>query len=356
MPARTRTAGQAGPPTATTSAPVLECAGLSVSLHTKRRTADVLTGVDLTITAGQTLGLVGESGSGKTVTGLSVLGLLHPGFRVGSGVVRFRGRPLVAPGLPYPRRVRGAEIAMVPQDPMSSLDPAFTVGNQIVEVIRAHEDVGRKQAWHRAVDLLDAVGIPDARTRARHYPHEFSGGMRQRVLIAMAISSSPSLLVADEPTTALDVTSQAQILGLLARLTEQLNMATLIMTHDLGVVAECCDRLAVMYAGQIVEEGATGEVFGEPRHPYTARLMRCAAVEDGRAAFEAIPGVPPSPGAFPPGCRFHPRCDRVVAGRCDQQPIELTPIAPGRRARCLFAGEPEQTPTPRSSLPKGDES
>jgi oligopeptide/dipeptide ABC transporter ATP-binding protein len=278
------------------------------------------------------LGLVGESGCGKTVTSLSILRLVpSPPGRVTAGAIRFAGRDLLGLAFRELRHVRGGEIAMVFQDPMASLNPAFTVGNQLIEAQRLHRAVSRVAARARAEELLARVGIPDPGRRLDEHPHQFSGGMRQRVMIAMALANEPRLLIADEPTTALDVTTQAEVLDLLRSLQRELGMAVLFVTHDLGVVADFCDRLAVMYAGQIVETGRVDDVFAAPRHPYTEGLLASVPEPGVDRRLVAIPGTVPNPGAFPIGCRFHPRC-RYAEDRCATDPVALT--AGARCVRC----------------------
>ncbi|RYE93440.1 MAG: ABC transporter ATP-binding protein, partial [Myxococcales bacterium] len=294
--------------------------------------------------AGSTLGLVGESGSGKSVTSLSVLGLLpEPDGRVLGGQIRLGGRDLT--GLPERewQRIRGAQIAMVFQEPMTSLNPVYTVGAQIAEAIRLHNPTRRKAARERAIELLKLVGIPDPEERVDAYPHQLSGGMRQRVMIAMALSCDPAVLIADEPTTALDVTIQAQILDLLQSLQRRLRMSVLLITHDLGVVAHHVERVVVLYAGRVVEEAAVGELFARPMHPYTRGLLRSippvgsslpGAVKPRR--LPTIEGVVPDLLALPPGCRFAPRCP-MRQDICDREEPALRDVAPGRRSRCHFA-------------------
>jgi oligopeptide/dipeptide ABC transporter ATP-binding protein len=237
------------------------------------------------------------------------------------------------------QRVRGGRIAMVFQEPMTSLDPAFTVGEQIAATYRRHRGGNQREAWDRAVDMLDLVGIPSARQRSKEYPHMFSGGMRQRVMIAIALSCEPALLIADEPTTALDVTIQAQVLDLLRELQARMGMAIVFVTHDLGVVSEICDRVVVMYAGQVVETSPTRSMFEVPRHPYTHGLLECLPSEHIGERLRPIPGTVPSPVAMPRGCRFHPRCPHVQLGRCDAQLIELVDVAQMRAARCVRVDE-----------------
>jgi oligopeptide/dipeptide ABC transporter ATP-binding protein len=265
--------------------------------------------------------------------------LVAPPGRVVGGSVRFDGRELLSLSEGEMRRVRGDDVAMIFQDPMTSLNPVFTVGDQIAEAVRLHQGLGRRAAWDRAVEMLDLVAIPDPRRRATNYPYEMSGGMRQRVMIAMALSCSPRLLIADEPTTALDVTIQAQILELLARLQAEMRLGLLLITHDLGVVAEVCDRVCVMYAGQIVEEGTARQTFKEPSHPYTRGLLRSVPKlrrAGGEAErLETIEGVVPSLLELPPGCRFAPRCPHR-APICDEGRVPFYETGPGHSARCTL--------------------
>jgi peptide/nickel transport system ATP-binding protein len=300
--------------------PLLDVRDLSVRFRTRRGTVTAVDQVSFSVAPGEVLGVVGESGSGKSVSMLAVLRLLtNPNVLV-SGEVLFRGRDLLTLPDKEMRAVRGREIAMVFQDPMTALTPVYTVGRQIVEAIRAHEQVSRAQAWARAVRLLSDVGIPDAASRARAYPHEFSGGMRQRVVIAMALACSPSLLIADEPTTALDVTVQAQILDLMRELNAQ-GSAMVLITHDMGVVSRIADRVLVMYGGRAAEQGPRRAVFHGPRHPYTWGLLDSVPRVSGARLrrLSTIAGTPVSPGAVPEGCAFAPRC-RLRHERCEERP------------------------------------
>jgi len=279
-------------------------------------------GVDFELREGRTLGVVGESGSGKSVTALSVMGLIErPGeIREGSRIL-FEDRDLVRLEEREMERIRGNEISMIFQEPMSSLNPVYAVGEQIAEAVRTHRDVSRREAAERAVEMLELVGISEPRRRSGDYPHQLSGGMRQRVMIAMALSCDPKLIIADEPTTALDVTIQAQILDLLIGLRERLGMSILLITHDLGVVAEMCDEVVVMYAGRVVERGGVREVFASPQHPYTEALLQSIPVlgMTQSAPLRVIRGTVPSPLDWPEGCRFAPRCDYAFE-RCSEQP------------------------------------
>ena len=320
--------------------PLLELRDLRTHFHTEDGIVRAVDGVSFELHAGQTLALVGESGSGKSVTSLSILRLLpKPHGRIVGGAIRFRGRDLLALSEGEMRRLRGREIAMIFQEPMTSLNPVFSCGDQIAEVLELHEKLPRSQARARAVELLQLVGIPEPAQRAREYPHQLSGGMRQRVMIAMALACKPAILIADEPTTALDVTIQAQILELLQRLRRELGMAVLFITHDLGVVAETAERVAVMYAGQVVEYGDVVPLFAGPGHPYTAGLLASLPRLGGRSdRLRVIPGGVPDPAHFPEGCRFHPRCP-IVQERCRRELPELETQPDGRRVRCWRARE-----------------
>jgi len=317
---------------------LLAVSGLTVEFVTEDGPVTVVDDVGFAIRKGEVLGLVGESGSGKTVSSLSIMRLVpSPPGRIIDGSIRFDGRELLDLSPAEMRRVRGDEIAMVFQDPMTSLNPAYTVGNLLREAVRANTDVGRREAEDRAQELLRLVGIPDPVRRMKDYPHQLSGGMRQRVLLAMALAGSPRLLIADEPTTALDVTVQAQILDLVRTFGRDTSMSVLFVTHDLGVVADLCDRVVVMYAGQVVEEADIHDLFERPRHPYTEGLLAAIpqiAAVGGRLA--SIPGVVPSPAAMPPGCRFEPRCPYAVPA-C-REPVAFVPRA-GRMVRCIRAEE-----------------
>ena len=318
---------------------LLEIRGLKTHFATDEGMVHAVDGVDLTIDSGETLGVVGESGCGKTVTALSVLKLIAmpPGQIVG-GEILWRGRDLVGCGKQEMRRIRTSEIGIVFQEPMTSLNPVYTVGEQIAEAVRAHEKLGRRAARDKAVEMLRLVRIPNPERRARDYPHQFSGGMRQRVMIAMALSCNPKLLIADEPTTALDVTIQAQILELLLEMKSRLGMAVMLITHAMGVVAETAQRVAVMYAGKVVEEAPVGELFARPRHPYTQGLIRSIPRldrADRKVRLEAIPGVVPSLLDPAPGCRFAPRC-RFAMAACTRATPALREVGPGHNVACIL--------------------
>jgi oligopeptide/dipeptide ABC transporter ATP-binding protein len=326
------------------AAPILEVENLQIDFFTRRGTVHAVRDVSFTIAKGETLGLVGESGSGKSVTAQAILGMIELPGRIVGGDVRWKGESLAA-GPHVARtieRVRGREVAMVFQDPMTSLDPVFTIGSQMSEVLRRHRKLSKKAARARAVELLDLVGIANPGERVKQYPFEMSGGMRQRVLIAMALACEPELLVADEPTTALDVTIQAQILELIAELQQRLNLAVLLITHDLGVVAGVCDRVAVMYAGKIVEDACAADLYARPAHPYTAGLLRSTPrVDVVLDRLVAIDGAPPDLRRPPQGCGFAARCPHRVV-HCREEVPELLPIehhGDGRNVACFRAEE-----------------
>ncbi|MEO6122336.1 MAG: ABC transporter ATP-binding protein [Ilumatobacteraceae bacterium] len=322
---------------------VLEVDGLSVDFGSGKSWVRVVDDVSFTVGAGEIVGLVGESGSGKTVTCLSITQLLPPRTsKISGGAIRLGGVDLTQLGRRALEDVRGRDIGMIFQEPMTSLNPAFRVGDQIAQVVRRHRGVTKQAAWNRAVEMLDAVGIPSPAGRARSYPHELSGGMRQRVMIAMALSCEPQLLIADEPTTALDVTVQAQVLDVLRNMGREFNTAILFVTHDLGVVAELCDRVVVMYAGQIVEQSGVDPIFEAPQHPYTGALLRAMPqIGARRGRLPVIPGTAPRPGLMPTGCRFYARCEEAEQ-RCTEGPITLSVTADGRMARCIHVDGVEQ--------------
>ena len=322
------------------SAPVLAITDLGVVWDHRRGPVPILDGVSLSIAPGETVALVGESGAGKSMLALAVMGLLPDGMRVTRGSITLDGDELVRTTTATIRQKRGGQMAMIFQDPQSSLHPAFRVGDQIAESLRTHGTCATKaEARARAVELLGLVGIPQADTRARDYPHQLSGGMRQRVMIAMAIANDPHLLIADEATTALDVTVQAQVLDVLRAAQQRTGAALLLVTHDLGVVAGIADRVVVLYAGRVVEEGAVPDVLAAPAHPYTLGLMRAVprldSVNGDGGVLTAIPGQPPNPGAWPSGCVFHPRCEFADEQCASEVPV-LTALesANGRAVAC----------------------
>jgi peptide/nickel transport system ATP-binding protein len=319
--------------------PLLEVEDLKVHFETEDGLVKAVDGISYTVERGQTFGIVGESGSGKSVSSLTMLGLTRARNARISGAVRFDGKDLLGASEEDLRTIRGNEIAMIFQDPLSSLHPFYKVGAQIAEGVLAHRDVSKAQAWDRAVEMLSLVGIPEPRKRADAYPHEFSGGMRQRAMIAMALANDPKLLIADEPTTALDVTVQAQILELIERLQSEFDTAVVVITHDLGVVAEMADDIAVMYAGRIVEKADVDTIFEAPEHPYTWGLLSSIPRLDSPRGEELVPisGRPPSLITLPGGCSFHPRCPyvREAHKRIDPK-LEPVPGNPEHQVACLL--------------------
>ena len=324
--------------------PILSIRDLTVEFETDDGIVKAVTGVSYDLDPGETLGIVGESGSGKSVSVLTMLGLIpQPPGRIVRGQALYDGRDLLKLPKKQLRDIRGGDVAMIFQDPMTSLNPVFTIGDQIGEAIRTHNpDVGDKAALRRTIELLELVGVPSAERRVAQYPHEFSGGMRQRAMIAMAIANEPRILIADEPTTALDVTIQAQIIEVMKKAQEETHAATILITHDLGMIAELADRVVVMYAGRVVEQGDVHTIFASPRHPYTVGLMESLptliADEDW---LQPIPGQPPSMIAPPPGCEFHPRCFLSEGrARCREEVPALRPIEEtAHLSRCHFAEE-----------------
>jgi peptide/nickel transport system ATP-binding protein len=320
--------------------PLLQVQDLGVSFATEDGTVRAVDGVSFTLAPGDILAIVGESGSGKSVSVMTLMGLTRGVNARFEGSAHFGGRDLIAASEEEMRRVRGAEIAMIFQDPMTSLDPVYRIGEQIGEQILAHEKVSKAEARDRTISLLDQVGIPRASERVDAYPHELSGGMRQRVMIAMALSCDPSILIADEPTTALDVTIQAQILARIKELRDRTDTAVILVTHDLGVVADVADRIAVMYGGRIVEQGTVDDIFYDPQHPYTWGLLGSIARLDRERPrrLPSIAGSPPSLIDPPPGCHFRPRCPHEF-DRCQQTPglEERLPEAPGHLDRCWLS-------------------
>jgi oligopeptide/dipeptide ABC transporter ATP-binding protein len=323
----------------TTEPSLLQIEGLVVEFTTDDGVVRAVNGVSLAMNPGEIVGLVGESGCGKSVTAMSILGLIrHPGHIV-EGSIQFRGRDLLRVPAAELRSIRGGEIAMIFQDPMTTLNPVMTVGAQIVEALRLHQKITKARARSRATELLTTLGVPGAEVRFGQYPHEFSGGMRQRAMIAMAIANDPALLIADEPTTALDVTIQAQVLEVLRTAQRGSGAATLLITHDIGVVAELADRLVVMYAGRVVEQADVGDIFREPRHPYTLGLLTSIPrvdVEDDE--LRPIPGAPPDMLAPPTGCAFHPRCP-LARERCRVEQPRLEAVDGSHSTACHFHQE-----------------
>jgi peptide/nickel transport system ATP-binding protein len=313
-----------------------------IDLHTHFETwegvARAVDGVSFSVPSGRTLGILGESGCGKSVTALSILRLVTPPGRIVAGSIVYKGQDLLSLSERAMRRVRGKEIAMVFQEPMTSLNPVFTIGSQIAEAVRLHQRLDRAATRARVVESLRLVEMPEPERCARSYPHELSGGMRQRAMIAMALACEPSLLIADEPTTALDVTIQAQILDLLRALRERLGMAMILITHDLGIIAEQADEVAVMYAGRIVERAGVFDIFERPRHPYTVALMRAMGAPGAAPGrrLEALPGTVPSLLRLPSGCRFRDRCERAI-DECARVDPALECKAPGHWAACIRA-------------------
>ena len=317
---------------------LLEVRDLGVSLRRKGSDLQLTRGLNFDVAPGERIGIVGESGCGKSITGLALLGLLPKRSMRVAGEIRLAGRDIADLRDAEWRQVRGRRIAMIFQEPMSALDPVFTVGHQIGEAIRIHFKVGGREARERAIDVLERVGIPAPAQRHDEYPHQLSGGMRQRAMIAIALACEPELLVADEPTTALDVTIQAQIVDLMVQLSEQSGTALLFITHDIGVVAESCQRLLTMYAGEIVEEGPIDEALRRPRHPYTSGLMQSLpSLSQRKTVLPSIPGRVPTPDLMPRGCRFAPRCGFRTDGCEEEQQLRSVAGAPAQRARCQLA-------------------
>lgn len=317
---------------------LLQVKNLVVEFPNRRGTLRALDGISFDIAPGEILGVVGESGAGKSLTGASIIGLLEPPGRIASGEILLEGQRI--DNLPYEhmRKIRGRKIGAIFQDPLTSLNPLYSVGRQLIETITTHLDVSETEARQRAIDLLKDTGIPAAEQRIDHYPHQFSGGMRQRVVIALALAAEPQLIVADEPTTALDVSIQAQIISLLKNICKQRGAAVMLITHDMGVIAETCDRVAVMYAGRIAEIGPVHEVINHPAHPYTRGLMSCIPdMSEDREQLHQIDGAMPRLNAIPSGCAFNPRCERVF-DRCHRDRPELMPAGVTQAACWLHAG------------------
>ena len=319
---------------------LLEIRNLTTAFQTGRGEVTAVEDIAFSIEAGEILGIVGESGSGKSVTALTIMGLLpRPPARIRSGQVIFDGQDLLSLTEPQMERIRGKGISMVFQEPMTSLNPVMTIGEQIMETIRAHERIGPAEQRRRAIEMLDRVGVPSASQRMADYPHQLSGGQRQRVMLAIALACRPRLLIADEPTTALDVTIQAQVLDLMMDLRDELGMAIMIITHNMGVIAETADRVLVMYAGRIVEEAPVQVLFDHPAHPYTTGLLSCVpTLTQDTHRLTAIPGTLPEPARRPPGCRFAPRCAYAVEA-CGAALPALAALGAGHTAACIRARE-----------------
>ncbi|SEO57912.1 peptide/nickel transport system ATP-binding protein [Amphibacillus marinus] len=328
--------------------PILEVRNLQTSFFTEKFEVKAVDGVNFAVPKGKTLGIVGESGSGKSITSLSILRLIQNPGKIIGGEILFKGENLLDKSEAQMRRVRGNEISMIFQEPMTSLNPVYTVGQQISESYRIHQNIGKKEAMLRSIDMLKLVGIPSPEQRVKQYPHELSGGMRQRVMIAMALACDPELLIADEPTTALDVTIQAQILELMKELQQRLGMSIVMITHDLGVVAETCDYVAVMYMGKVVEYAKVADLFKNPKHPYTVGLLNSLPRHDidlGDEELTVIKGSVPSPDNMPKGCRFAPRCP-FASEICVEQLPDLEQSEDGNQIRCWiytdeWDGDPE---------------
>ena len=332
------------------TAPLLDVENLEVRFWTRRGTVHAVNGISFSLSPGETLGIVGESGCGKSVTALALMGILPRAGRVTAGTVRYGGRDLYTQSDSEWQRFRGKEIAMIFQDPMTSLNPVLTVGSQLREAIDAHLNLSKSESSDRVVELLDRVGIPHAKARAKDYPHQFSGGMRQRVMIAIALACEPKVLIADEPTTALDVTIQAQILDLLRDLVTERDTALILITHDLGVVAGMCERIQVMYAGTVVETGSARPIFASPRHPYTLGLLQSVPRLDTgrRQALQPIEGSPPNMLSEPASCPFAPRC-RYAQEDCLAALPRLRDMGPEQHAACFHPAPADEWA--RSRLP-----
>ncbi len=325
--------------------PLLEVRDLRVEFPTRRGTLTAVDGVSFAIAPGEVLGVVGESGAGKSLTGAAIIGLLEPPGRIAAGEILLDGMRIDNLSHEAMRRIRGRRIGAIFQDPLTSLDPLYSIGRQLVETIRTHLDLGDAAARRRAVELLGEVGIPAAEQRIDHYPHQFSGGMRQRVVIALAIAAQPQLIIADEPTTALDVSIQAQIIALLKRLCRDHGTAVMLVTHDMGVIAETADRVAVMYAGRVAEIGPVAEVIRAPKHPYTVGLMgSIPSLVGEREHLLQIDGTMPRLNAIPAGCAFHPRCERAF-DRCRRERPDLLDAGTSRAACWLYASDSAEAST-----------
>lgn len=317
--------------------PLLQIHNLQTHFHIGKRVVKAVDGLSLSVNPGETLALVGESGSGKSVTAMSIMRLLPDAITRMQGEILFEGRDIVKMPMEEVRDIRGKHISMIFQEPMTSLNPAYSIGEQISEAVRVHTNLDKKAAWHKAVEMLELVGIPAAAQRAKEYPHQMSGGMRQRVMIAISLVCNPRLLLADEPTTALDVTIQAQILDLIIKLAKEFNTALIMITHDLGVVAEIAQSMAVMYAGRIVEQGAVADVFANPHHPYTVGLMNSIPRLEGskKQRLHTIEGVVPDLSALPAGCTFADRCEYAQA-KCLEEFPEIRLLTNDRQVACHY--------------------
>ncbi|MFR1675736.1 MAG: ABC transporter ATP-binding protein [Fusobacterium sp.] len=314
---------------------LLNIKNLTIQYVTEDEVVSAVNGLDIELNEGETIGLVGETGAGKTTSALGIMGLVpNPPGKIVSGSIEFAGKDLLKESEEGMRKIRGNQISMIFQDPMTSLNPVMTVGEQIAEVIEIHENIGNAAAFEKAKEMLELVGIPGA--RANDYPHQFSGGMKQRVVIAIALACNPKLLIADEPTTALDVTIQAQVLDLMNDLKEKFKTAMILITHDLGVVAQVCDKVAIMYAGEVVEAGTLRDVYLSPKHPYTHGLFgSIPSLDEEATRLKPIQGLMPDPTALPSGCKFHPRCPHATE-LCATQVPKVTEVAPGHKVRCLI--------------------
>jgi oligopeptide/dipeptide ABC transporter ATP-binding protein len=324
----------------TETSPLLEVKNLQTSFHTFDGIARAVNNVSFSLNRGETLGIVGESGSGKSVSALSIMRLIKsPPGRIDEGSIHFEGTDLLQQPLKKMRSIRGNRISMIFQEPMTSLNPLFTIGNQMSEMFTLHKGMGKKAAWKSSIEMLEKVQIPSPEKRVNEYPHELSGGMRQRVMIAMALSCNPQILIADEPTTALDVTIQAQVIDLMLQLKEDIDAAIIMITHDLGIIAEIAQRVLVMYAGEIVEEADVISIFEDAKHPYTRALLESVpklgeASLKGRKRLTEIKGIVPSLYNLPEGCSFYPRCEYAVDA-CRKKEVKLTELGKGRSVRCL---------------------
>jgi len=314
---------------------LLEIKDLAIHYITEEGTVFAVEDMNLEVGKGETLGLVGETGAGKTTTALGIMQLVpDPPGKIVSGQILFEGEDLLKKNQQQLRKIRGNKISMIFQDPMTSLNPVMTVGDQIGEVIKLHQKVNAKEAWIRAQEMLETVGIPGE--RAKDYPHQFSGGMRQRVVIAIALACNPALLIADEPTTALDVTIQAQVLELMKKLKEEFKTSMIMITHDLGIVADVCDKVAIMYAGKVIEYTDKRKLFTDPKHPYTVGLFNSIPnIEEDEDRLKPIKGLMPDPTNLPTGCTFHPRCPKVVS-ECSKRVPKITEVEPGHFVNCLL--------------------